>query len=125
MPIYEYECLSCQHPFDALLSVANRDEPQPCPECGGESKKVISAVRFNLPGDDFPGKNNRIAGQMKDKNKRLTAKQNQAKRDGKVPSLVPNVEGEQTKDWKDATKLAKSKGKDTTGYDRRARVEKG
>jgi hypothetical protein len=41
-----------------------------------------------------------------------------------VPSLAPNVDGERTDSWSDATKLAKSKGKDTSGYEKYARKER-
>ncbi len=35
-------------------------------------------------------------------------------------TLVPNVEGERVDSWGEASKLAKAKGKETTGYDRMA-----
>ncbi len=119
MPIYEHECGTCNHPFELLLKIAELEDPQVCPECGAEAHRVVSLVNFNLPGDGFPGKNNRISNQMREKNRRLKGKEDQAKRDGRVPSLVPNVDGERTKDWGEAKKLAESKGKSTTGYDKK------
>jgi hypothetical protein len=74
-------------------------------------------------GDGWASKNNRIAGQMKDKNKRLKGKEREQKGDGMIPTLAPNVGGEQTSSWAEAAKLAKDKGKDTSGYDRLARKE--
>lgn len=125
MPIYEYQCQACEHVFERLLSVEEGSHPQECPECGvTDSKKLVVPVNFNLPGDDYPSKNHRISGQMRDKNKRLTAKQDEAKREGRVPSLVPNVGGEEVKDWTEAKKLAKSKGKDTKGYEAQERKSK-
>jgi putative FmdB family regulatory protein len=121
MPIYTYHCSSCDHEFDELLSVTEGDEPQKCPKCKGESRKVISGCNFNLPGDGWVSKNGRIAAQMREKNKRLAGKEDEMKRGGRVPSLVPNVGGELTDSWKDAAKLAKDKGKDSSGYEKKAR----
>ena len=41
MPIYEYHCESCEHHFELLLNVNDRDKPlkKPCPKC--ETKKKI------------------------------------------------------------------------------------
>lgn len=123
MPIYTFHCSSCDHEFDELLSVADGENPQECPECKGDAHKVISGCNFNLPGDGWVSKNNRISGQMREKNKRLAVKEEEQKRSGRVPSLVPNVGGERTESWSDAAKLAKDKGKDTSGYEKKAREE--
>ena len=42
MPIYEYECGDCQKITDAYRRVADLDNCPPC-ECGGKTKKIISA----------------------------------------------------------------------------------
>lgn len=76
-------------------------------------------------GDGWASKNNRIKGQMRAKNKRLDAKERERKGDGAGGvSLAPNVDGKRTDSWSDAVKLAKSQGKDTTGYQNYARKEK-
>ena len=125
MPTYSYRCTKCEVEFEKMLRIANYKDPQDCPECGtGPAKKLITVVNFNLPGDDFPGKNNRIAGQMRRKNNRLDKKQDERKFYEKKMTLAPNVEGEQTDSWGDAAKLAKEKGKSTAGYERLARKEK-
>lgn len=41
MPTYEYQCRSCQHEFTVLHKIS--DPAPPCPECGGEAKKKLSA----------------------------------------------------------------------------------
>ena len=122
MPIYGYVCPSCEHEFDLMLSMSRCDEAQVCPECETTAKKQISAPNFNLVGDDWPGKANRIKSQMAEKNKRLSARQ--AEHHGPPMQLVPNVDGERTSSWSDAAKLAKAKGKDTSGYSRMAATEK-
>ena len=51
MPIYEYKCEKCEHIFDEILSVSNRDKPmsEPCPECGEESvKKLVSVTTMGV-----------------------------------------------------------------------------
>ncbi len=45
MPLYEYRCLKCRKRFTRLRTIAQRDEPQPCPACGAtESKRLVSRV---------------------------------------------------------------------------------
>jgi len=125
MPTYAYRCPECGHEFDKILRISQYKDPQTCPECGhSPAKKLITPFNFNLPGDDFPGKNNRIKNQMRKKNERLDKKQNERKFYEKPMTLAPNVDGERTNSWSDAAKLAKDKGKDTSGYERLAKKEK-
>lgn len=41
MPIYEFNCESCDHQFETLLSVDKRETPtnEPCPECNENTVK--------------------------------------------------------------------------------------
>lgn len=50
MPIYEYQCESCEHELEALQRIS--DEPlKECPECHKPTlKKKISAAGFRLKG---------------------------------------------------------------------------
>jgi putative FmdB family regulatory protein len=125
MPTYEYSCVSCSFEFEKILRMSQYAEPQECPECGaGPAKKRVSlGAGFILSGDDWTGKNMTIARQMADKNKKLSVKENEFKREGPGMRLAPNVGGERVESWKDASKLAASKGKDTSGYDALARKE--
>jgi putative FmdB family regulatory protein len=36
MPMYDYVCSECQHTFDKILKIAEKDIPkhEPCPKCG-------------------------------------------------------------------------------------------
>lgn len=69
MPIYEYQCQSCNHAMEALQKLS--DEPLvDCPKCGQPSlKKKISAAGFRLKGSgwyetDFKKSNQKnIAGE--------------------------------------------------------------
>lgn len=123
MPIYAYKCDECDKGFDKRVPLDDYQKPQACPECGVDARKVITAVNFNLPGNDFPGKNNRIKQQMAAKNARLNAKQDVMKRDAPAMTLAPNVGGERVESWSDAQKLAKDKGKDASTYTNLVRKE--
>jgi putative FmdB family regulatory protein len=50
MPIYGYECTTCEHTFDALQKMS---DPKliDCPDCGESSlRKQLSAPKFRLKG---------------------------------------------------------------------------
>ena len=126
MPIYGYRCDACEVDFDVRKSVSDYDTPEACPECEGDTRKLIVPVGFILSGDGFPGKNNRIQGQMRERRAEAGRRQEEKVRDGSAMGgkLVPNVGGERTESWAEAGRLAKSKGKDTTGYEVQAAKEK-
>jgi putative FmdB family regulatory protein len=124
MPVYEYVCDPCEEQFEAILPVSRYREPQNCPKCGQEAKRVISPVGFVLKGDGWPSKTYRVKNQMKKKNVRLASKEREMKGDGMVPSLAPNVEGERVGSWEEAKRLAVEKGKDGSTYDNHIREEK-
>lgn len=48
MPIYEYSCNTCGHKFDTLQKMDA--PPPPCPACGAEVRKLVSAAAFVLKG---------------------------------------------------------------------------
>jgi putative FmdB family regulatory protein len=115
MPLYDYRCDKCHTKFEKMVFLADLDKLVSC-ECGYTAQRQISAVNFNLPGNDFPGKNNRIKQQMAVKNAKLNAKQDVMKREAPGMTLAPNVGGERVDSWADAQRLAKDKGKDTASY---------
>lgn len=42
MPIYDFRCKSCKHEWTVMCSIATKDDPKVCPECGNiESEQVI------------------------------------------------------------------------------------
>ena len=54
MPIYEYTCRACGHPFEHWHASMNEAAP-PCPECGGEVRRRISApARTGSSGGSAP-----------------------------------------------------------------------
>lgn len=124
MPTYEYECKKCKVEFERFLPIAEYDSPQKCETCGTVGKKLISSPGLIFHGDGWASKNNRVAGQMRKKNERISERQEERKRDAPGVRLVPNVEGERTESWSDAAKLAASKGKNTSSYETKIRAEK-
>lgn len=73
MPIYEYQCQSCDYAFEKLQKLSD-DPLQECPECHQNTlKKKISAAGFRLSGGgwyetDFKkgDKKKNLAGEQKD-----------------------------------------------------------
>lgn len=39
MPLYDYRCTECDHRFEQLRSISQKDEAT-CPKCGGKVKRV-------------------------------------------------------------------------------------
>jgi len=126
MPVYSYQCenTDCNEMFERSLPISEYATPQACPVCDSATKKMITPVGFILKGDDWVGKNLRIKKQMSEKNRRLAGKENEMKRDAPAVTLAPNVDGERVANWSEAKKLAESKGKDTSSYDKMVRKER-
>lgn len=53
MALYEYKCGGCEERFDLMRPMSDADEPAPCPECSGESLRVISNFASLKPGDSY------------------------------------------------------------------------
>jgi putative FmdB family regulatory protein len=73
MPIYEYQCETCQHQLEVLQKISESPLQQ-CPACGESAlKKLISASAFRLKGGgwyetDFKtGDKKNLAGERDDK----------------------------------------------------------
>lgn len=49
MPVYEYQCQSCQHEFEARQKFSDPPLTE-CPVCKGEVRKQISRTGFALKG---------------------------------------------------------------------------
>ena len=116
--IYDYECKGCEIEYRCNIPMDDYKIPQPCPECGLENPKLFRpTTNMIFKGDGWSTKNERIKAQMRKKNQKLDARQNEMKRDTKVGGrLVPNVDGERVDSWAEASKLAKSQGKSEQTY---------
>jgi len=49
MPLYEYECPSCEARFDRLSAVAEADDA-PCPRCGERHTRRLLSVIAGMTG---------------------------------------------------------------------------
>ena len=117
MPYYPYQCYDCGAEETRILPISEYNSTQLCGSCGSVLNKLLTSPNVVFKGDEWSTKNDRIKRQMRDKNKKLTAKQNEMKRDAPNVDLAPNVDGQRVDSWSDAQKLAKSKGKDTKSYE--------
>ena len=45
MPTYAFDCRACGR-FDAVRSIARRDEPTRCPHCGERAMRAVTAGSF-------------------------------------------------------------------------------
>jgi putative FmdB family regulatory protein len=46
MPLYDFECVQCGHPFEAFLKMSDSGNDLPCPQCGAKNPgKLVSLVR--------------------------------------------------------------------------------
>ncbi len=52
MPIYEYQCLQCEHRSEVLQRMSD-DPLTRCERCGGELKKLLSAPAFQFKGSGW------------------------------------------------------------------------
>jgi len=52
MPTYEYQCRACQHAFEDIQKIADRDTPcsEPCPQC--RRRKVVRGISVPVMGAD-------------------------------------------------------------------------
>jgi len=61
MPTYEYECQTCHERLEAVQKFAD-PALTTCPACGGELRKVFSAVGIVFKGSGFYKNDSRASG---------------------------------------------------------------
>ena len=54
MPNYTYKCTCCSNRFDRFLPLSKYKEPQTCPECQGDTKRIIVNGHGGTHGDEAP-----------------------------------------------------------------------
>ena len=52
VPVYEYRCVACGHALEEIQPMGS-GPPGPCPECGGELKRVYGRVGVVFSGWGF------------------------------------------------------------------------
>ncbi len=92
MPIYEYQCESCEQRTEAIQRI---DEPplSLCPHCGGPLVKLMSAPSFQFKGSgwyvtDYGG----AKGGSRDADKESTAKSETSSSSSTPSSSTPKSE---------------------------------
>ncbi len=69
MPIYEYQCVSCENKLEVIQKISEVPLKE-CPECGEDSlRKLISAVSFRLKGTGWYETDFKDKPKNKNKNK--------------------------------------------------------
>ncbi|OHD23341.1 MAG: hypothetical protein A2Y38_10365 [Spirochaetes bacterium GWB1_59_5] len=127
MPEYTWRCSTCDIRFTKQLPLSQHSDPQDCPCCNRPVEQVVAeGITGVLRGDAWPGKAQKLKMQMADRRARVGRREAEWKREGAPGGkLVPNVGGELTDSWQEASKLAASQGKDKSGYEKQARKEFG
>jgi putative FmdB family regulatory protein len=59
VPVYEYACRACGHRLEEVQPMGS-GPPGPCPECGGELRRVYGRVAVRFSGWGF-SKTDRLA----------------------------------------------------------------
>ncbi|MCS7206808.1 MAG: zinc ribbon domain-containing protein [Dehalococcoidia bacterium] len=60
MPLYEYQCTVCATRFERLRPFSQAHEPLACPDCGGQSRRLLSV--FTAFSATSSGQTQAIAG---------------------------------------------------------------
>jgi putative FmdB family regulatory protein len=48
MPIYEFECRTCNHTFEQIMGIAETDQNLACPKCDSTNlKKIVGPCSFH------------------------------------------------------------------------------
>ncbi len=65
MPLYDFECPDCGCNFEALVKLA--DPSPPCPQCGTQAKRLISAPAISIANDQATARiEKRVKSYLKD-----------------------------------------------------------
>lgn len=53
MPVYDYQCGECDCDFTMLMPMSRSADPMPCPDCGLDAQRVISAPHLSTMRADI------------------------------------------------------------------------
>lgn len=53
MPNYGYRCSSCSYGFEEQRAVGEAEPIEPCPQCGGEGRRVFQLAGIGFKGTGF------------------------------------------------------------------------
>lgn len=111
--IYDYGCTNplCLKVHEAEHRVDGfRDYHPPCPECGAPCNYEFNPTVFEFavkdgPSGTSPSKAIRVQRQMREKHERL-GKRQQDRYGHLRRDVVPNYQGQQTENWREAQSMA-------------------
>ena len=120
MPTYQFSCKcgSTEEIFRGVLETT----PVSCPSCGLAMAKDFTPSTIGHMRGSTPSKGYKETRVRKKRNAALGVKQ--MERYGTGAKLIPNVDGEETNTWSEASKLAREKGKDVKQFEKLAEQEK-
>jgi putative FmdB family regulatory protein len=85
MPLYEYQCESCQHRFEKIQKFSD-PPPDACPKCGGPVRKLFSSPAIQFKGSgfyitDYAKKSATDGGESSSSDKSASSEKQQEKKD--------------------------------------------
>lgn len=118
MPSYDFRCSQCGNIFEEFAPMNLVEEGVPCPSCpDSRAYRVLSMPGVNFTGSGWMAKSIRMSRQKSESNRKLDALADERRADEPLPYVVPNVKGERVDTWKEAQKMAKSRGFHSDSYD--------
>lgn len=54
MPLYQFVCSECEHPFETLVPRVSAELKDPCPECGSQKVERTFALPAKPKSEDRP-----------------------------------------------------------------------
>lgn len=114
MPRYDIICSSCSLSKEVQHSISERPV-YTCDDCGLPMVKLIGNPNVHLKGDNWTGK---LLKETEIRQRRSKVLDHKQRVEHKSDKVLPNVDGEVVSSWGEAKKLAKSKGYNTSSYDK-------
>lgn len=112
MAFYDMKCPECETVIEVEHSVHETPEYN-CQACGSVLERVFTPISFKLVGDNgWPSKAFRQKEYWRKVNENLDSRKEERLREHPSLKLVPNVNGEQVENWKEAQAIVKEKGSD-------------
>jgi putative FmdB family regulatory protein len=82
VPVYEFRCRTCGRATELLLPMSKAGQPGPCPNCGGELRRVYGRVGIRFSGWGFSATDKLVPGDRRRKDFRTLAEKADQIRDG-------------------------------------------
>ena len=87
MPTYSYRCTECGHAFDIQQAFTD-DSLTVCPSCGGNLRKLFSAVGVTFNGSGFYRNDSRAAAKSSSSTSTSTSSSSESKPSTPAPATT-------------------------------------